>query len=125
MPKYRRNRINDSVKEEMAVILRDIKDPRVSDAMITVTNAEVTADMKYAKIFYSVFGEYDSKEVKNGLKSAAGYVRRRLAESLNLRITPEVSFYEDEGVRHGAEIAAILKEISPAGSNGEAEDADE
>lgn len=125
MPKYRKNRINDSVKEEMAVILRDIKDPRVSDAMITVTSAEVSADMKYAKIFYSVYGEYNSKDLKKGLQSAAGYVRRRLAETLNMRITPEIQFYEDSGVMHGAHIAELLKKISPSSSGSEADQADE
>jgi len=114
MAKYRRNRINDSVAEEAAQIIREIKDPRVSSAMITITGADVTADLKYAKLYYSVFAAdaEEKKEIGKGLKSAAPFMRSQLAHRLNLRITPEITFVEDRGVEHGAEIAAILKNIS-------------
>ena len=62
MPKYRRNRINDAVSREICEILRDVKDPRISDSFVTVTGADVTADLKYAKVFYSIIGEADEKE---------------------------------------------------------------
>ena len=55
MAKYRQSRINDSVAQEISMILRDVKDPRVSDAMITITGADVTPDLKYAKIFFSLY----------------------------------------------------------------------
>lgn len=118
MAKYRRNRINDSVAEEAAQIVREIKDPRVSSAMLTVTGADVTADLKYAKLFYSVLvdDEEEKKEIAKGLKSAAGFMRSQLARRLNLRITPEITFVEDKGARHGAEISAILKTISSQNS---------
>ena len=118
MARYRKNRINESVREEVSLILRDVKDPRVADAMITVTSAEVSGDLTYAKIYYSAIGG-DEKEIGRGLKSSAGYIRKRLAEGLNLRITPELSFIEDGGVRHGAEIASILKEIGVSGDGAE------
>ncbi|MBQ3791835.1 MAG: 30S ribosome-binding factor RbfA [Clostridia bacterium] len=114
MGSVRRERINDAVFEEVAVILREIKDPRISSVMITVTGAEVSGDLKYAKIFYSVLGEYDEKELKKGLKSVSPYVRSRLAHSLNLRQTPEISFVKDESVQRGAEISSLLKKILPA-----------
>ncbi len=112
MAKYRRDRINDAVATEAAVIVRDIKDPRLDGVMLTVTGAEVTADLKYAKIFYSVMGEFDEKELRRGLKSAAPFVRSRLARSLNLRQTPEVSFVFDDSVGRGAHIAELLRGIS-------------
>ena len=94
------------------MILRDVKDPRVSEALITVTGADVTADLKYAKIYYSIYGsDEDEKEVKHGLKSAAPFIRSQLAKRLNLRITPELSFIRDDSVKHGAEIAAILNKL--------------
>ena len=66
MPKYRQGRINDEFQKEIALILRDVKDPRVSGAFISVTGAEVTPDLKYAKVYYSsLMG--DKKEVKRGL----------------------------------------------------------
>ena len=111
MAKYRRSRINDAVAAECAVIVREIKDPRVSDVFITVTGADVTADLKYAKIFYSVMGEHDERELRAGLKHAAAFVRSRLAEELNLRQTPEISFILDESVARGAHIAELLRDI--------------
>ncbi len=111
MARYRRDRVNESVKEETSLILRDVKDPRVAGKMITVTSADVSGDLKFAKIYYSVLEEHDPREVLAGLKGAAGFIRKRLAETLNLRITPELSFIEDSGVKHGADIAAILRDI--------------
>ncbi len=84
--------------------------------MITVTAADVSGDLKFAKIYYSVLEEHDPREVKAGLKGATGYIRKRLAETLNMRITPELTFIEDSGVKHGADIAAILRDIGSAKS---------
>ena len=113
MPKYRRNRINDAVAHESADIVRDIKDPRISGIFLTVTDADVTADLKYAKIFYSCLGSDDPKETAAGLRSATPFVRRELASRLNLRITPELTFVRDNGAQHGADIARILSDITP------------
>ena len=112
MAKYRKNRINDAMTAECAQIVREIKDPRVSGVMITVMNSDVSADLKFAKIYYSVLGECDEKELARGLKSAVPFVRSQLAQRLNLRITPELTFVRDEGVKHGAEISRLLHEIA-------------
>lgn len=112
MAKYRKNRINDAMTAECAQIVREIKDPRVSGVMITVMNSDVSADLKFAKIYYSVLGECDEKELAKGLKSAVPFVRSQLAQRLNLRITPDLTFVRDEGVKHGAEISKLLREIA-------------
>ena len=109
-------RINDDIQRVLAAKLRDVKDPRVAGKMITVTSADVSGDLKFAKIYYSVLEEHDPREVKAGLKGATGYIRKRLAETLNMRITPELTFIEDSGVKHGADIAAILRVIGSAKS---------
>lgn len=111
MAKYRQDRINDSVCAELSQIIREVKDPRVSNALITITAADVTADLKYAKIFYSSMTG-DDKEIAKGLKSATGFIRRELAHRLNLRITPELSFVYDGSVEHGIEIARILNGLN-------------
>ena len=111
MAKYRKNKIDGAFTEECAQIIREIKDPRVSGVMITVVSSDVSADLKFAKVYYSVFGECDEKELNRGLRSAAPFVRSQLAQRLNLRITPEITFIRDEGIKHGAEISAILKTI--------------
>lgn len=111
MAKYRKNKIDGAFTEECAQIIREIKDPRVSGVMLTVVSSDVSADLKFAKVYYSVYGECDDKELSRGLRSAAPFVRSQLAQRLNLRITPEITFVRDEGIKHGAEISAILKTI--------------
>lgn len=111
MAKYRQGRINDEFQKEVAMILRDVKDPRVSGAFISVTAAEVTPDLKYAKVYYSsLMG--DKKEVKLGLKAAAGFIRGQIARRMNLRITPEITFVEDGSIEYGAKISKILEGIT-------------
>ena len=121
MAKYRRGRINEEMQKELTMILRRVKDPRVSEAFISITAADCTPDLKFAKIYYSVMGG-DQKEVAKGLKAASGFIRRELANSLNLRITTELTFVADDSVAYGARIASILNtlDIKP-----EEEEADE
>lgn len=110
MAKYRRGRINEEIQKEMTMILRKVKDPRVSDAFISVTAADCTADLKYAKIYYSAL-RGEPKEVAQGLKAATGFIRRELAGSLNLRMTPELTFLPDTSIAYGAHIASILNNL--------------
>ena len=127
MANYRRGRINDEMQRAVAEIIRDVKDPRVSGAFISVTGAEVTPDLKYAKIYYSALGVTDTegkKEIAKGLKSSAGFIRRQIAQRLNLRITPELTFVEDTSIKYGAHISELLNGItfSDDESDGEGED---
>lgn len=110
MANYRRGRINDEMQKELAQILREVKDPRVSGAFISVTAVDVTPDLKYAKVFYSAMLG-DKKEVAKGLKSSGGYLRRQLAMRMNLRMTPELTFIEDHSIEHGAHISKLLNSI--------------
>jgi ribosome-binding factor A len=114
MANYRRGRINDEMKKELSAVLREVKDPRISDAFISITAVEVTGDLKFAKVYYSAMMG-DKKEVAKGLKSSAGFIRREIARRLNLRMTPEFSFYEDHSIEHGAKISKLLNgiEITP------------
>lgn len=116
MSANRQNKINSAVTTEMASILREIKDPRVSGAFVTITAARVSPDLKYAKLYFSSLTG-DKKEIKRGLISAQGFIRSRLAERLNLRVTPELTFEEDNSIEHGAHIAEVLKNIKDSGSD--------
>ena len=111
MANYRRGRINDEVQKELAAILRDVKDPRVSGAFVSVTAVDVTPDLKFAKIYYSSL-RGDKKELAKGLKAATGYIRSQIAQRLNLRITPELTFILDDSVAHGAHISKLLNSIT-------------
>ncbi len=114
MAKYRQGRINEEIQKEMSSILRRVKDPRVSEAFISVTAADCTADLKFAKIYYSVLSG-DQKSVAQGLRAASGFIRRELAHTLNLRMTPELTFISDTSISYGAHISSILEglEITP------------
>ena len=82
MGRYRQDRVNDAVKQEMAQILRDVKDPRIISAFVSITGADVTKDLKFAKIYFSIL-EGDPKEVKKALTGASGFFRSELAKRLN------------------------------------------
>ena len=110
MANYRRGRINDEMQKELSFVLRELKDPRVRDAFISITAVDVTADLKFAKVYYSAM-QGDKKEVARGLKSSAGFIRREIAQRLNLRMTPELTFVEDHSIAHGAHISKLLESI--------------
>lgn len=109
-PHYHTNRMNEDIARELMYILQNVKDPRVSKSFVSVTKTETTPDLKYCKIYYSNLSGND-KEVKTGLYSAIGYIRRELSSRLALRNTPELSFIKDTGAEHGARISELLKEI--------------
>jgi ribosome-binding factor A len=124
MAKHRQGRINDEFQKEIAMILRDVKDPRVAKAFISVTGAVVTPDLKFAKVYYSsLMG--DKKETKKGLIAANGFIRGQIAKRMNLRITPEITFIEDGSIEYGAKISKILEGITitdPDEDEGEGEE---
>jgi len=102
------NRINEDIQRVLAARLRDIKDPRVNQGMISVTAVDTTSDLRHAKVYLSVFGLKSEKEFSKGLKSAAGYLRHEVGQALDLRYTPELQFELDKSIEHGARINNIL-----------------
>ena len=113
MAKYRRGRINDEMQRTLSEVLRTVKDPRVSDAFISITACEVTGDLKYARVYYSAL-QGDPKEISKGLKSSAGYIRGQVARIMNLRQTPEFTFVVDDSIKYGAHISDVLSKITYA-----------
>ena len=111
MASYKKSRINEEMLKEMSRIIRTIKDPRVNSGFVTITHCDVSGDLKFAKIYFSVLNG-DSAEVKKGLVSAKGYIRHEIAESLNLRNTPELTFIPDDSMEKGAKISKILSEMN-------------
>ena len=113
MANYRRGRINDEMQKELSVLMREIKDPRVSGSMLSITAAQVTPDMQYATVYFSIL-DGDPKETKKGLDSAKGFIRREIAQRMNLRNTPEFNFVFDNSIRYGAHISKLLEDIKSA-----------
>lgn len=103
------------VQREMSEIIRtQVKDPRLKDAMVTVTGAEVSPDLKYCKVYISVLGggSDSRKEVIEGLKSAVGFIRRELAARVNLRNTPEITFVADTSIEYGVNMTHLINEVT-------------
>ncbi len=103
-------RTNDDIQRVLSELLRSVKDPRVQQGMLSVTRVETTGDLRYAKVWISVYGMKDEKEFRRGLKSASGWLRRELAKSLSLRYTPELVFELDHSIEYGAHISSLLNE---------------
>lgn len=110
MPGYRIDRTNDDIRIVLSELLRSIKDPRVNQGMISVVRTETTGDLSYCKVYVSVFGLENEKELKKGLKSASGWLRRELSRRLKLRATPELIFELDNSIEHGAHISEIMNQ---------------
>ena len=114
MASNRIGRINDEIRRELSDILRTVKDPRVSQSMLTITHVDTTSDLRYARIYLTALDRTGEKDLMRGLKSASGYLRRELGSRLNLRYTPELQFFADDSIAHGAHILDILSHVKPA-----------
>ena len=107
----RTDRINEEVKRELSAIIRGLKDPRIS-GMTSVVAVDVSKDMRWCKVYVSVMGGDDRRKgTVEGLKSAAGFIRREIGERLALRFTPEMLFTLDDSIEHGARINDILGKL--------------
>lgn len=100
-------RINEEVHRELSALVRQLKDPRIS-TMVTIMHTEVTNDLRWCKVYVSIFDESAQKEVMKGLKSASGYLRRELSSRVRMRYTPELVFIADDSIKKGARISEIL-----------------
>ncbi|MCC8139087.1 MAG: 30S ribosome-binding factor RbfA [Lachnospiraceae bacterium] len=105
-------RLSGEVKRTLSEIIRGgIKDPRISP-MTTVLRVYVAPDLKTCKAWISVLGdEKAQQDTMDGLRSAAGYIRRQLASELNLRNTPEITYILDQSIEYGVEMSRKIDEV--------------
>ncbi len=118
MASNRIGRINEEIRKELSALLRTVKDPRVSEGMLTITRVDTTNDLRYARVYISALNCQDEKGLMKGLmkglKSAAGYLRHQLGQAIDLRYTPELQFIMDDSIAHGAHILDLLNHVKPA-----------
>jgi ribosome-binding factor A len=122
-PDHRRSeRVAEGIREEVATFLaEDVKDPRVV-GLVTVTGVDVTRDLRHAKVFVSIMGSDEERRATlEGLESAAGHLRSRVARALRLRVAPEISFRYDDTVARAARIEALLAELRQPPRSGDGE----
>ena len=111
MASNRIGRINEEIQKELSSLIRNLKDPRVQDTMISITHVEATPDLRYAKIFVSFLQTERAKDALKGLKSAGGYLRRELGRSLQLRYTPELVWELDDSITYGAKMLKLINSL--------------
>lgn len=106
-------RIDEEYRKELSQIIGfELKNSSIT-GMISVTKVKVTPDLKYAKVYVSIFNSKNIKDTMEGLKKSSGFIRTELAKRINLRNTPELIFEIDDSMEYGAKIDSILKEIMP------------
>lgn len=107
----RLSRINEELRKELSSILAyDLKNPNIS-GMLSVTKVKITPDFKYAKVYVSILNSKNIDKTMQGLKESSGFIRSKIAKSINLRITPELVFEIDDSLEYGARIDSILKDL--------------
>ena len=113
MSYQRIDRISEEVRREVDAIIRDeLHDPRVKGTY-SITRADVTRDLRYAKIYVSVLEEADRAPLMAALKKAAGFIRHELGKRMIIRYAPEILFELDHNIEYGVHIAAVLKQVQP------------
>ncbi len=111
MESRRAHRVADLIRHEIAQILRkDVKDPRIG--FVTLTDVEVSADLRVAKVYYTVLGDDSQRsETARGLQSAVTYIRREVGQRLRLKAVPEVRFLYDESLERGMRLQSVLEDL--------------
>jgi len=112
----RTDRLSEEIKKELSDLIRyQLKDPRLPD-LVSVTAVRVTKDLRYAKVYISVFGDDDKK---NGaiaaLRSASGFIRHEIGQKLKIRYVPEFSFILDDSIEKGIYISKLIDETVGGG----------
>ena len=112
MAGHRIDRISEDIKREIIAVIRELKDPRVMDKLLTVVRVEVSSDASFAKVYISAMEGLDTaKTAVKGLESATGYIRKEVGKRLRLRKTPELKFIADNSIEHGMNITKIMDDL--------------
>lgn len=105
MSMYKNDRTAEDIKREITAIIRELKDPRVQDKLLTVVRIELASDLSYGKVYISALEGLDTaKTAAEGLTRAQGLIRREVGNRLHLRKSPELRFIADDSVRAGIEL---------------------
>lgn len=112
MKNVRLERINSEIKKTLAHIIdTELRDPQI-DAMVSVSDVEITPDLAEAKVFITSIGKTSKEEVLSRIKGAGGFLRGKLSKQIKLRVTPRLNFYLDNSMEYSNKIENILKNIT-------------
>ena len=114
MPSFKIDRTTEDIRRELSAILREVKDPRVKDCLLSLVRVEGTNDRSYCTVYVSTMEGMDrTKTAVQGLKSAAGFIRHELGKRLSLRHVPELLFKATDSIAYGAHISQLLHDLEP------------
>jgi ribosome-binding factor A len=111
MASNRINRINEEIQKSLASALMSVKDPRVADALISITRVETTPDLRYTKVYVSILQEDKAADAMKGLKSASGFLHRQLGSDVRLRCVPEIVWALDDSITYGARMLELINSL--------------
>lgn len=112
MAGYKLGRTSEDIRRELMDILRNMKDPRVSQSMLSIVRIEVTNDLSHCKVYVSSLdGMEKAKEAVKVLDKAEGFVYRELCHRLEIRKIPQLHFIPDDSIEYSAGIEKLLNEI--------------
>ncbi|MEA3560325.1 MAG: 30S ribosome-binding factor RbfA [Candidatus Omnitrophota bacterium] len=111
MNTQRLNKISESIRQEISeLIQKEVKDPRIG--FVTITRVEVTADLRFANVYFSVLGSAKNKKsTRIGLQNAAGFLRTTMGQNLRMRFVPEIRFRFDNSIEYSAQIDEVLTKL--------------
>ena len=112
MSSFRTDRISEEVRHTLDAVIREMNDPRIGGTWC-ITHADVTRDLRYAKVYVSILEDDRADGMMSALKKAAGYIRHELGSRMDIRYTPELIFQRDTNIAYGAHIAEVLRNVIP------------
>ena len=108
----RLDRVNEELKKTLSnIITFELQNSKVT-GMVSVTKVRITPDFRYARVYVSLLNSKSNTKTMEGLKESAGYIRSQIAKTMNLRVTPELSFEIDDSMEYGAKIDKILNDLN-------------
>lgn len=110
MANFRIDRISEEVRHAVDQVIRGMNDPRITGTYC-ITHADVTRDLRYAKVYVSILEDDKAEGMMAALKKASGFIRHELGLKVDLRYTPELIFVRDTSIAYGAHIAEVLKNV--------------
>lgn len=112
MGSHKLGRTTEDIKRELTAVLRELKDPRVANTMLSVVRVEVSNDLSYCKAYVSAMeGIEKAKEAVKGLKSASGFIRHEIGSRLTIRHVPAMIFEATDSIEYSANISRMLSEL--------------
>lgn len=125
MPNFNIKRLSEDIRRELSAAVSEVKDPRVAKGFVTVTRCEVTNDLSYCKVWIACMGgsERTAKAVE-GMKAAAGFLKKQISARVRMRKMPELIFLADNTLEYSEHIEDILSRLPETSENKEASDED-